>query len=128
MDKKEELTTPEKRESPLSEERIAEFKKESAPVPEKKEISENEKLIAEQLRREIELMDVDENLKKEAELKAQKIIFFGDDEKIKHLLKLAQEKGIVFAIKTAKEMKDPYLLDILHDVLAREGYYQKFIK
>jgi flagellar motility protein MotE (MotC chaperone) len=122
------MNIPEKKESPISEKRIAEFKEELTPAPEKKEIFEDEKLVAEQLRREIELMNVDENLKKEAEQKAQKISFLGEQEKIEHLLNLAKEKGLVFAIKTAKEMKDSYILDVLHDILAKEGYYQKFVK
>lgn len=95
---------------------------------EKREISEDEKIISEELRREIELMQVDENLKKEAEQKANKIKFLADDDKLKQLLITAKEKGVVFAIDVAKKMNDPFLLDALHDILAREGYYKKFVK
>ena len=52
----------------------------------------------------------------------------GEKEKIEHLLKIAREKGVVFAIKVAKEMKDPHILDILHDILAKEGYYKDFAR
>lgn len=95
---------------------------------EKKELTENDKIISEELKREIELMQVDDNLKKEAEQKANKIQFLADDEKLKNLLNAAKEKGVVFAINVAKKMNDPFLLDALHDILAKEGYYKKFVK
>ena len=69
-----------------------------------------------------------ENLKKQAEMTAAKIQVLADDEKLKKLLEIARGKGVVFAVKTAKAMNDPFLLDTLHDILAREGYYQNFIK
>ena len=105
-----------------------EFKKENEPVVEKKEISNEERIIADEIRREIEMMEVEGNLKEEAKKKAQEIEFLGEKEKIEHLLKIAREKGIIFAIKSAKEMKDAYILDTLHDILAREGYYKNFGK
>src|SRR3989339_765018 len=95
---------------------------------EKKEISENEKIISEELKREIELMQFDDNLKKEAEQKANIISFLADGDKLKNLLNIAKEKGIVFAINVAKKMNDPCLLDAFHDILAKEGYYKKFVK
>jgi len=108
-----------------SEQRV-EFNKEKEPVVEKKEISKDEKIVADELRREIEMMEVAGDLKEEAKKKAQEIEFLGEKEKIEHLLKIAHEKGIIFAIKSAKEMKDAYILDTLHDILAREGYYKNF--
>jgi hypothetical protein len=90
----------------------------------KKEISPAEKNVADSLRREIELMEADGELKAEAKKKALKIEFLGEQEKIEHLLDIAREKGVVSAIKTAMEMKDPYLLDALHDILAKESFYK----
>jgi len=104
------------------------FQMEGERATEKKEVSPDEKIIADELRREIEIMEVEPGLKEEAKKKAQQIDFLAGQDKIEHLLAIAREKGLVFAIKTAKEMKDPYILDILHDVLAREGYYKRFIK
>lgn len=126
QDKKEEIKGPERQIS-ADEQRI-ELKKEGEPIVEKKEISQDEKIIANELRREIEMMELDDNLKAQAEEKAKKIQFLGDDQKLEHLLKIAREKGVVFAIKVAKEMKDPHILDILHDILAKEGYYKDFTK
>jgi len=127
QDKKpENLTSLEKKIS--SGERAVEWKKERESAQEKKEISPDEKIISEELKREIELMQVDDNLKKQAEQKAAKIQFLADDDKLKKLLEIAREKGIIFAVKVAKSMNDPYLLDTLHDILAKEGYYQNFLK
>jgi hypothetical protein len=95
-------------------------------TPEKKEASHDEKAVSEELKRELELMQLDDNLKKLAEQKANKIYFLADDDKLKKLLEIAREKGIVFAVKVAQKMNEPYLLDVLHDILAKEGYYKTF--
>ena len=124
MDK--EIKNPEKKVS--AGEQAVSFRHEGEPVREIKEISPDEKIVAQELRREIELMEVDENLKKQAEGTAQKIQFLADDDKLKNLLHIAREKGIIFAIKVAKSMNDPFLLDTLHDILAKEGYYKNFVK
>ena len=121
----EEIKVPEKRSpSPKQVERFDWHKDE---VREKKE-NVDDKIVSAELRQEIEKMEMDDEAKGEAEKKAKKIEFLGEKEKIEHLLKVAREKGIVFAIQVAKKTNDPYLLDILHDVLSQEGYYQKFVK
>ena len=125
-EKKEELKIPEKRDA-MQEAASAPQERGFGEPKEKKEMSADEKNVSEELKREIELMTMDENLKKEAEQKANKISFLADDDKLEELLKVAKEKGVVFAIKTAKSMNDPFLLDTLHDLLAKEGYYQKFM-
>ena len=122
-DKKEQIKRPE-----FSTKERGDFGKEAGPAPEKREISAEDKLVAEKLRKEIDMMELDDNLKDEAKQKAEKISYLAEDEKIKHLMQVAHEKGVVFAVKMAKSMNDPYLLDIFHDVLAREGLYQKFTK
>ena len=123
-----EIKVPEKEISASEQRKHFEMEGERELAPEKKEVSPDEKIIADELRREIEMMEMEEGLKEEAKKKAQQIDFLAGQDKIEHLLAIAREKGIVFAKITAKEMKDPYILDILHDVLAREGYYKKFIK
>jgi hypothetical protein len=97
-------------------------------ITKREALSEEERIIKEQLKKEIEMMELDANLIKEAEQKAKKIEFLGEKEKIEHLLEIAKERGIIFSVQVAKEMKDPYILDIFHDILAREGYYKKFTK
>ncbi|MCX6724036.1 MAG: hypothetical protein NT155_02550 [Candidatus Staskawiczbacteria bacterium] len=118
--------TPGKEKKPSTPEQAVHFEKESLEVPErKKEISSDDARISAELRKEIEMMELDENTKKDAEAKAEKIEFLGEKDKIEHLLQMAREKGVVFAIQVARKMNEPYLLDILHDTLAREGFYLK---
>ena len=95
---------------------------------EKKDTFNEDKNISEGLKREIELMEVDKNLKQQAEQTANKIHSLSDDDKLKELLNIAKDKGVIYAIGVCKKMNDPYLLDTLHDMLAKEGYYQNFIK
>lgn len=109
-------------------EQRAHFETEGALAPEKKEVNPDEKIVAEELKREIELMQMDEDAKKDVEKTKQKIEYLGEKEKIEHLLAIARDKGVVFAVQVAKRTNDPYLLDLLHDVLAREGYYQKLMQ
>lgn len=123
QDKKFEVEPPEKR-TPGAEQPI-DLGQEKEVQPEAGTFQE-EQLVSKELRREIELMELDEGLRIQAQEKAKKIQFLGEEEKIEHLLKLAQEKGVVFAVKVAKSMNDPYILDTLHDILAREGYYKDF--
>jgi len=95
---------------------------------EKKEISSDERAVMEQLKKEIDLIELDEKSKAEAEKKAKKIEYLGEKEKIEHLLQLVREKGVVFAVQVAKKMNEPYILDIFHDILSKEGYYKKMGK
>jgi len=92
---------------------------------EKREMMADDKIVSAELRREVEMMQLDENTKKDAEKKAEKIGFLGEKEKIEHLLQIARKKGIVYAIHIVRQMNEPYLLDILHDTLAQEGFYKK---
>jgi len=109
-------------------EQAVHFEQESVRVPEKLEISRDEKIVSDKLRQEIDMMELDDKTKKEANKKAEKIEFLGEKEKIEHLLQMAREKGVLFAIQVAKKMNEPYLLDILHDTLAQEGFYLKMGK
>lgn len=128
MDKKqnpqEPLKTPERR-IPAGEQAI---KFEAEPSIEKKEIPRDEKIVVDELRREIEKMELDENLKKEVDKKAQTIEYLGSKEKLEHLIQTARTKGLVYAVQLAKRMNEPYLLDTFHDILAREGFYQRFTR
>lgn len=84
--------------------------------------------VDKELRREIEMMELDEATKQEASKGVQRLEFLGQKEKIEHLLKIAHEKGVLTAVQMAKEMNDPYLLDVFHDLMAKEGFYKSFFK
>lgn len=119
------LKNPEK-EISASEQR-KHFEMENAPAPEKRE-SKYESQVSEELKREIDRMEQDENARAEVEKSKEKIGYLGEQQKIEHLLELAREKGLVYAIQVARRMNEPYLLDVLHDTLAKEGFYKDFTK
>lgn len=120
MDKEE--TKKIKREISIGEERgdqRIEFSKEELEATREKDgLLGGEEIVAEQLRKEIEAMELDETLKEEAKRKAEKIEFLGEQQKIEHLLEIAKDKGVLFAVKVADNMKDPNILDTFHDTLA----------
>ncbi len=91
-----------------------------------KEITPEEKMIKDEIKRELDLINQDDNLKKESENKAKKIQYLGDEEKLKNLLDLAKNKGVAFAVKTASNMNDPFILDTFHDLLVKEGLWKNF--
>jgi len=90
--------------------------------------AEEREAIRQQIKREIEMMELTPELQNEAAEKAKKIEFLGEKEKLEYLMTVAKERGLAFAINVAKNMNDPYILDILHDILVNEGLYKKFLK
>lgn len=76
----------------------------------------------------IEGMQTDDDVKAQTAAAAQTLAGAEEQEKMAQLLKLAKIKGVIFAVKTAQKMNDPYLLDMLHDKLAENGHYKDFLK
>jgi hypothetical protein len=64
----------------------------------------------------------DDDLRREEEEKKLTV-----KNKIKLLLAIGEKKGLEYSIKEAKKANDPFLLDIYHDVLAKDGAYKKFL-
>ena len=126
QDEKEQIKVPEKK-TPAGEQAVH-FEQEGERGVERREVPQDDKIVSAELRKEIEMMELDDKLKAEAKKKSEKIEFLGEKEKIEHLLNMAREKGIVFAVQVAMKMNEPYLLDILHDTLAQEGFYKKMGK
>ncbi len=65
----------------------------------------------------------DEEEKKEKE-EEKKLLVKRD---VKNLLAIAEEKGLEYSIKEAQKRNDPFLLDIYHDVLAKDAAYKRFL-
>lgn len=101
--------------------------KESQKSPERDELVKTDR-TNEEIRKELEGMDLDETSEMEAQIKANGFESLETKEKINKLLQTAKSKGVVFAVNVAKKMNDHYVLDTFHDVLAKEGYYKKFVK
>lgn len=99
-------------------------------ISQEKENGEKEKNLTreeiKELREKIEQADLDDSLTTQAESHANDLNSLKEEQKLKKLLEIAKEKGIIFVVGVVKKMDDPYLLDILHDRLVREGYYKEF--
>lgn len=91
-----------------------------------KELSREEQMVREEISREIKMMEQDENLRKESETKVKQIQVLGDEEKLDHLLQIAKQRGVAYAVKIAQKMGDPYILDTFHDILVKEGLWKTF--
>ncbi len=95
---------------------------------EKKEIlTEKEKIIRNKLLEQASKKKLAPQLKDEVEKETKQLKpLLNPEEKIKHLLNLAQEKGVVFAIKVAQKLGDDYCLDVFRDILAKNSLYKQF--
>ncbi|MEK7664265.1 MAG: hypothetical protein AAB340_02400 [Patescibacteria group bacterium] len=121
-----EKTAKSKIETPYFKEGIPEV---IEPLAEPKE-KEKELRVEEiqQLKERVEKTELDDSLKIGAAAEAQSIKALDEEKKIKKLLELTKSKGVIYAVNVAKKMDDPYVLDLLHDILAKEGYYKSFMK
>ena len=99
------------------------------PVLEKEKSSiDPESVSGEQLRKQIEEAHLDDASHQSAKNQATNLQQLEERQKLDQLLAIANKKGVVYAVNVAKKMNDPYLLDTLHDILAKEGYYKNFLK
>ena len=106
-------------------ESIAESLPETKEATERKESSPDE--LA-QLKQHVESLVLPDDAKQQANVTAQSIQSLSAQKKVEQLVQLAKEKGIIYAVHVAKNMDDAYVLDALHDVLAKEGMYKQFLK
>lgn len=106
------ISIPEKNPAPQEAVKIEQG---SENIIEKNQALRDEKVVSAELRKEVEMMELDEKMTEEAKKKAEKIEFLGEKEKVEHLLELARKKGLIFAVQVARKMNEQYLLDILHD-------------
>jgi FtsZ-interacting cell division protein ZipA len=99
-------------------------------LKEKEPLPENERVELDNIREEVARAEeakpeITERAKEEA---GQIDLILGKEGKLKRLLDVAEEQGVIFSVAVAKKMEDPFTLDILHDILARDGFYKKFRK
>ncbi|MEM4648257.1 MAG: hypothetical protein QXO12_03055 [Candidatus Pacearchaeota archaeon] len=102
------------------EERFGEKEKieKGSEIPEER-IKELKELIA-----KIEIKKEDE---KEIEKEAKELKEYPVKEKVKRILILAATKNLRVAIETAKKLEDDLVLDLIHDILAENKNYRKFL-
>ena len=119
------------KEKNLGEENIEESLSPETPDigPEMNKTQEDEFSLAEakKLRENIE-GDLQEDKKREAALQAKKMQSLEKKDQIEQLMNLAKEKGVLYATHVAERINDPYVLDTLHDALAKDSRYKEFLK
>lgn len=118
-----------------SQEHAFEVSLEEKKAEDSKEVAEQREQVApqefqtqKQLRQKIENIDLADGLKQQASAQAGTAASLSGQEKMKVLLQAAKTKGVIYAVHMAKKMNDPYILDMLHDTLAKEGHYKEFLK
>jgi hypothetical protein len=89
---------------------------------------EKDKAIIQELEQEVIKIRTIPQVQDEAQKKSQDIKNLTAEGKLRGLLSLAQTKGVSFAIVTAQTMDDPYILDIFHDLLIKDGLHKRFGK
>ncbi len=123
---------PEKKEPTISpsegRERIIErlYEEKRETLERKEFLEEREKVLKSKLEEEIKKMETSPELIEEAKTRAEEISHLEQTGKLRKLIDLASERGIIFAVRVARNLNDPYVLDIFHDILAREGFCKKF--
>jgi len=109
----------------ILEKTLEKLKKEKVSLPElKKEEREIKKEILSRIKKPEEPK---KEIKKEGEKREQS--FFQDEEivqGIRKLLLIAKREGVLASIEAARKTKNPLLLDLYHDFLAKEGFFKKF--
>jgi len=91
-------------------------------------LTEEEKIIRKKLEQEVEKMELSPKLEQQAKVETRRIEELDEKGKLKKLLDIAEVKGLFFSINVAKNMEDPYVLDVFHDVLIKSELYKKFIE
>ncbi len=128
------MNSPEKESKEIGKQEISQEAKAELSIEKKEGLEKKELLLEKQevtkegLEKERAQARLTPKLKKEAKKKVKQIKNLDEKEKLEHLLTLADEKGVFFAIKIAKKMKDDYVLDVFHDILAKDSHYKKFLK
>lgn len=126
---KEQKEALEASQGPEREQREAKISPEKREGFEKQEIrGEREEDVRARVEREAEKIHLTPRAAKDVKKQAGAVSAASDPGKIQRLLKLAEDKGVFFAVKVAKETGDSYVLDLLHDALAKDNLYKKYFE
>lgn len=94
-------------------------------IAEKKFETSKERI--EELKEMISKIEIKKEDEKEIEKEAKEMREFPVKEKVKRILILAATKNLRVAIETAKKLEDDLVLDLVHDILAENKNYRKFL-
>src|SRR3989338_5321592 len=102
-----------------------EVRPESEPARERPETRLERDLAVEREKLEREAEKFTPREHEEAEKESVSIREMSPEGKIDRLIRIAEEKGPVFAVGTAKKLGDAWALDKLHDFLEKDENYKK---
>ena len=97
-------------------------------ILEKRERPRQEKESREELEQELQKIKLSSEAQVQAQKQAEEIKKETVQGKIQHLMDLAKAQGLAYAVEVARKMDDPYLLDLFHDDLAKDGLFKKFLE
>ncbi len=119
----------------LSKEEILSLKEKEVSKKEQKEFERSfedlkKDKILEKLREDLDKLEFKDKSEEDIKKEKKQIITTSLEKRevFKKLIKIAKEKGVAHAVAIAKKMNDPFIIDVLHDILAQEGFYNKFEK
>ena len=118
----------EPREEMVREEVVREWFPEGKEEVERKKLTEEEKEERKKFKEEIKKVKLPHEKRLEAQKEADTLREETVKGKVSHLLDLARTKGVVFADRVARESKNPLIIDLFHDILAKNGLFKKFPK
>ena len=111
------------------------YEKREEAYPEQREVQkeeprvEGEENVRELLERKAEEMEVTPDIKEDIRTHVASAKTSGDGQAtVQRLIQVVRAKGVPFGIKVAKEMDDPYVLDLLHDTLAKDNLYKQYLE
>jgi len=103
------------------------YEKSLETFKEQEPILEKERVTAEELEKVRQGLLVQVADEEEVKKEAKKIDAIDDlGGRINKLVEVAKEQGIFFAVEVAKKSSDPYTLDVFHDLMAKDGFFQRF--
>ena len=115
----------------------------SAPVPERESVAgaeqgesqevsevgveEEKQAVRKDLEKKVEETELPPEVQQQVVSQAAQIQSgaLNEEAKVKRLVDMAQTKGVIFALKAAKEIGDDYILDMFHDALVKDKLYKQ---
>ncbi len=95
-------------------------------APERPEtLTEEEEREREQIREELEHVELPVPKQKQAQQQSITVGGLSPKEQLERLVTIAFEDGPEVAVTAARKLQDAYILDALHDALAKDKLYQK---
>lgn len=88
-------------------------------------LTQKEQEQKERLKQDLQKMEPKPSVQEKVEQKAADLSHLAAPEQLEQLVELAFEQGASTAVAAAKKLKSDFVLDALHDMLAKDQLYKK---